>query len=968
MGRRMGEAAPRSPLMRILEGALVAGACAFAGWVGLLLSASVGCPMAVWPAAGIALAAMWVAGPRVWPGVFVGSFIVHVCDLLHVGGAQSTLQAVTVAAGLGVGATLQAGLGWSLGHRCVRFPNPLAHEKDVSRFLAICAPASCIVGALISVTALLLGGFVHESDVLSRGSTWWLGNVLGIGVFAPLVTTWVGKPREAAVRRAVTVCVPVAVAFAFVVAIVMMLAAARHWPPTSSLSSESVASNHSWVAWGILVTGHACAALLGALLLVATGRTMRVEETVEARDFEIRALNDRLRQHGRERDAAEKLLRAKQAELLAMNDASPVGIFVTDAQGANVYVNPVFERITGVAMDSPRAGEFREAIHPDDRERVVGRWRDCVASGRSYESVHRYVRPDGAIVWVSSKAAAIRDGDAITGYIGTVEDVTARVQVETELIRSKEAAEAGSRAKSEFLATMSHEIRTPMNGIIGMTDLLMDTNLTDEQRDYADTVHSSAEALLVVINDILDFSKAEAGNLTLDRSQFDLVSVTANVVEMLAETARRKGLVLRCRIDSDVPKRVIGDPGRLRQVLLNLVGNALKFTPAGEVDVHVRRAGHTTTETQVRFEVHDTGIGIDPSSKDRLFEAFLQGDGSRTRQFGGTGLGLAISKRLVELMGGEIGVECRKEAGSTFWFTVWLEQTGAVDSCQAAALNGVRTLLVVGDGESRTTLEMWLRSWGASVDGVARSVEARRLVAERRSRPFHLIVIDETPGREDAVDLVRKIRSDDAHVSAAIAFATSIAAPTVSPEIDAAGISCLLRKPFHRTQVLSEIVAALGHSSKAPTPDKPARSSKPPAKPLWIGGANRGRILLAEDNVVNQKVTVALLARLGFRCDVVANGNEAVAAAARLRYDAILMDCQMPEMDGFEATRQIREHAGVEGRPPIIALTASALEGDREKCLAAGMDDYIPKPLRTPELKAALDRWCRLSSSDPAPA
>ncbi|HLL38040.1 MAG TPA: PAS domain S-box protein [Rubrobacteraceae bacterium] len=606
---------------------------------------------------------------------------------------------------------------------------------------------------------------------------------------------------------------------------------------------------------------------------------------------------------------------------------------------------------------------------PDEVASILNKIRNGGAL-KHYETVR--VAKDGRRLDVSLTISTIKDSRGVVIGASTIaRDITELKRSEMELKQAKETAEMANRAKSEFLANMSHEVRTPMNGVIGMTGLLLDTDLTPEQRDYAETVGMSAENLLTIINDILDFSKIEAGKMQLEIIDFDLRSAVEEAVGLLAERSYAKNLELASLVVYDVPTILRGDPGRIRQVLVNLLSNAVKFTQEGEAILRVSLVEDNQDAAVVRFEIADTGIGMTPEQQENLFQAFTQADTSTTRKYGGTGLGLAISKQLVELMGGEIGVESEPHKGSTFWFTLPLKKQpeGAQPTPKPSAdLRQIKLLAVDDNATNRRILCEQTSAWGmenASAQGGLQALSMLRSAAAE-GEPYEVAILDMQMPQMDGIQLAQEIRADPLISSTGLVLLTSMGQHGDAEKAARVGIEAYLVKPAKQSQLHGILATILGtrleeeavestnhEATNHEAPPLITRHSLSEAK-----ASLRSRILVAEDNAVNQKVAVKMLEKLGYRADVAADGLEALEALSRIPYAAVMMDVQMPEMNGYEATSEIRrKEKGRARQTPIIAMTANAMQGDREKALAAGLDDYIPKPVKLEELEAVLKRW-----------
>jgi len=665
--------------------------------------------------------------------------------------------------------------------------------------------------------------------------------------------------------------------------------------------------------------------------------------------------------------AADAIITINETGIIQSYNSAAENVFgysATEAIGQNV----------SILMPSP---------YQEEHDGYLLRYRDGHPStifGKSRELVGK--RKDGTTFPMELAVSETKVGIRRT-FTGIVRDISDRKQQEQELREAKERAEMAATAKSQFLATMSHEIRTPMNGVIGMTGLLLDTELSAQQRQFAETVRSSGETLLKIINDILDFSKIEAGKLEFELIPFDLRTTLEESLELLAEAAGKKGLELVGLVSANVPTALQGDPGRLRQIFMNLTGNAIKFTSKGEIIVKISSVEETPNHVMIRVDIHDTGEGIPPDILPKLFQPFSQADSSTTRRYGGTGLGLAICKQLVQQMNGEIGVENRLEGGSTFWFTARFHKQPVCATSLAqtpVALKHLRVCAVDDHLTNRQLLEQYFHYWkmeGTLVED-PRNCLARLQEQAQTGRPFDLAILDMEMPNMDGFTLAQHIKADDTLKDTRLILLTSLGRRGDATAAQQCGFSGYLTKPIRRAHLQACLETVMG---------LPLSDAQAGPQPLITSHFLKDRqlqqairILVVDDHQVNQQLGVLMVERLGFRADVAGNGREALEALSRIPYSLILMDCQMPEMDGYEATRQIREAEALKGKAlgvrsevqeahspnglhltsvhvPIIAMTANAMQGDREKCLQAGMDDYLSKPLRPEALSKILANW-----------
>jgi PAS domain S-box-containing protein len=680
-----------------------------------------------------------------------------------------------------------------------------------------------------------------------------------------------------------------------------------------------------------------------------TEHTLRLEQTLQ----ELQRERARLRR-------SEELTRSTIAAAL---DA----VVCLDANGVVIEWNPQSELILGWSREEARGQTVERLRLPLPRRFNAGA--DPPGSGGLGENlvlaeriemtaVHR----DGWDFPVELSVSRIGTGAGAT-YSLFLRDITYRKEAAENLAQARDSALAASRLKSEFLATMSHEIRTPMNGVVGMAELLLSTTLTPEQRDYAQAIQGSAAALLAVLNDILDFSKIEADKLVLESVSFDLRQAVEETASLLAHRAEQKGLELIVRYAPEAPCGLVGDPGRLRQILMNLIGNAIKFTERGHLIVEVDCEQQTPAAAQMRITVKDTGIGIAPEKLDSIFDKFSQADGSTTRKYGGTGLGLAISKRLVEMMGGELRVESRLGMGSTFSLRVTLpcDPQAAAAVFPEETLNGLRVLVVDDNEMNRRVMSEHLTRAVVHVLAVSSGDEALRALheARRAGAPFEIGLLDHQMPGMDGRALAGVIRADPALANTVLVLFSSWEGQIDASRMQSAGFAAVLAKPVRQAELFQTLSRVRPRQPRGPQHTREYASS---LASLAVAARhekpNLARVLVAEDSLINQRVVSRMLEKLGCAVDIAMDGEQAVKMATTADYDLVFMDCQMPAMDGYRATAMIRRMQP--GRhTPIIALTANAMEGDREQCLRAGMDDYLAKPVKVSDLTSALHKWLR---------
>jgi PAS domain S-box-containing protein len=691
------------------------------------------------------------------------------------------------------------------------------------------------------------------------------------------------------------------------------------------------------------------------------GRLYDVTSTPAAENTLLCIRRVRVRQQS-DRFAVESALRESRERYRHIIENANEIIYRADHRGTFTYVNPAAMRITGYNEDELIGRHYLDLIDPDYRDAAAHFYqRQFTTRDASTYFEFPMITKSGLRIWVGQNVLTVLDDetDRVVGYEAIARDITERKGIEEELARTRDAALQSARAKSDFLANVSHEIRTPLNGVLGTTGLMLLTPLTPEQREYAETIRSSGETLLSLVNDVLDLSRVEAGKLTLESIDFHLDDLIESVIEQFASRASAKRLKFRSIAATEVTRTLRGDSHRIRQVLLNLVGNAIKFTGRGEVSLTIMQPQQRDNTVTLRFLVTDTGIGIASAAQQRLFTPFTQADGSTTRKYGGSGLGLAVSKQIVEAMGGEIGVISVEGEGSTFWFELPLlrqTETSAEPSRQWD-LASYRALLVDPNETQRMMVMRNLSSTGIVVDEAQSAADA---VAAAYQQQYDVILFDMQLPDDDGLGFARTIRRDPALARTRLMLLTSFGRRRQDVvSFQNAGIDAFLMKPLRRTQVC-DAVSRLLVAESVPAMTEVTEEHRPPQ--------TRARVLVVEDNSVNQLVVLGQLQRLGHECILVNSGVEALDALRDVAFDLVLMDCQMPEMDGYEATRRIRQLQSPVAKLPIIAITAHALPGEREKCLAAGMNDYLAKPVSIEQLGAVIRLWASKTSAPSADA
>ncbi|BBO68863.1 hypothetical protein DSCA_27930 [Desulfosarcina alkanivorans] len=675
--------------------------------------------------------------------------------------------------------------------------------------------------------------------------------------------------------------------------------------------------------------------------------------------LELVKKNKVLEEENRRYRKSQEAVHGSEERFRLISETIHFGVFEIDEEGSCQYTNTSYQEIFGLSLVESLTLEWIEFLHADDREAVSSAWARALDEMDAFSMDCRIVRPNGAVRWIHLHSEPVFS-DAGGRYTGTVEDITERKLAEEELKKAKDAAETANRAKSQFLANMSHEIRTPMNGVIGFTDLLLDSELSDMQVDYTQTIKRSGIALLSLINDILDFSKIESGELDFETIAFDPELLAYDVCDLVRPKIGNRPVELLCRVDDHMPAMVKGDPLRFRQVITNLLGNAPKFTEAGEIELSMHLAEETPESVMLHAAIRDTGVGIPEEKQAVIFEPFQQADGSTTRKYGGTGLGLSICKQISNLMGGDVWVQSRSGEGSTFHFTAWLQKCEDKQARRVppVSLEGLRVLVADDNAANGRILEQVLSTAGMATVVTQRGNDVLPVLqaAVEKGAPFDLCISDIRMPDTDGFAVAAGIRSAQAPLSRMPLIALSSSLERDAHRCEKAGFNGFLSKPARREKLLQMIGRVLRDNAGQPGARTDRLEKIHTQYSVREDLKHSVRILLVEDNLVNQKLARLMLGKAGYQVDVASNGVEALDTytADPDAFDLIFMDVQMPEMDGKEATQAIRRKGF--DKVPIIAMTAHAMKGDRERCLEAGMNDYITKPIKREAVFAIIEK------------
>lgn len=950
----------------LLEILVIAGAYWILARLGQMIAIEPGNVTPVWPASGLALVAVLWRGYRIWPALWLGNFLGNIHAFVDVSTTASTIRTLATGLAIGPGDVLQACLGAYLIRRCCKNPIPFHRIGDV-----FCFSASqllvCLFSASFGVLALCCGRIVPWSAYGFTWITWYIGDAIGVILVAPLLLTWrdvlplASQPKklfEIAALISLSVCTSVIIfsgvlpaSFRYLTLLFVLWAAFREGSFIVSATVIVIAS----VAIVFLSIGYfdlqkAAAELLSQQLFAAviaiTG--LAVSASVDELGASERRLSGTM---------SELQLSGSRFKALVENASEAIVLLDLD-QDRFIEVNKNAEQLFGLSRNdllNQHPANLSPPVQADGKSSKEAASIQIMKALNGempvFDWQHRHVNGD----IVSCEVRLVRLPPLDSKLVrASIIDISKRREAEAELRRAKESAEAANEAKSVFLANMSHEIRTPMNGILGMSRLLLDSKLTPEQREHLWSVVDSGEALLTIINDILDLSRIEADKIELERIQFSLEEVLFGTLQSLAVTAHEKGL--QCLVEfEETVSSVVGDPVRLRQILTNLVGNAIKFTDEGEIAISVKSSRACNGSITIDCVVSDTGVGIPPERLEHIFHPFEQADASTTRKFGGTGLGLAIVYRLVELMGGEIHVTSEVGKGSKFFlaipFAAASEESASHGANRTPQFHGVRILVLESHPKVWQILERMLLDQGMLPTLVTDGTQAINAiqVAEENCQPFAMILID---GQMTGSARFTFTNAWLAQKVPAPPIVMMLSSQKTAEEIswcDQLGATAYLFKPIRPTLLYELLRRAIrGETQATLGVPKPGTLSDSPRTSV--------RILVAEDSHVNQKIIRALLRKRGFDVVMADNGAAAVQAAQEETFDLILMDIQMPEMDGFDATRAIRARETILNRhTPIVALTAHAMKGDREQCLAAGMDEYLTKPVQNEELYGAID-------------